>query len=69
MKTGTHPKYEEAEVICSCGNTFKTKSTKSVIKVESCAKCHPFYNGKHDVTGAKGSRAEAFMKKYGIESK
>jgi len=69
MKEGIHPKYEEAEVICSCGNTFKTRSTKAELKVESCSKCHPFYNGKQDMGGAKGSRAEAFMKKYGINKK
>ena len=69
MKADIHPKYEAAEVICSCGNKFNTKSTKKVIKVESCSKCHPFYNGKVDMTGSKGSRAEAFMKKYGINNK
>ena len=69
MKEGLHPEYVEAEVICACGNKFTTRSTKSVLKVDTCSKCHPFYNGKHDVTGAKGSRAEAFMKKYGIEAK
>ncbi len=69
MKAGIHPEYEEAEVICACGNTFKTRSTKKVLKVESCSQCHPFYKGKLDIGGAKGSRAEAFMKKYGIDKK
>ena len=69
MKEGIHPEYAEAEVKRACGNTFKTRSTKKELKVETCSKCHPFYNGKHDIGGAKGSRAEAFMKKYGIESK
>ena len=69
MKEGIHPNYQEAEVICSCGNKFTTRSTKSVLKVESCSQCHPFYNGKLDIGGSKGSRAEAFMKKDGIDKK
>ena len=28
MKADTHPKYIEAKVTCSCGNTFTTRSTK-----------------------------------------
>ena len=29
MKKNIHPNYVEATVTCACGNTFKTKSTKS----------------------------------------
>ena len=29
MKADIHPKYGEASVTCSCGNTFTTESTKS----------------------------------------
>lgn len=33
-------------VTCSCGNTFESRSTRGgLLKIEVCAKCHPFYTG------------------------
>lgn len=56
MKTGIHPTTHEVDVLCSCGNTFKTDSTISEdeIRVEICSKCHPFYTGEKRIlkTGA-----------------
>ncbi|MDQ1344415.1 MAG: large subunit ribosomal protein [Patescibacteria group bacterium] len=47
MKQKIHPAYGDVKVTCSCGNSFVTKSShKDEIKVESCAKCHPFYTGE-----------------------
>jgi large subunit ribosomal protein L31 len=47
MKKGIHPAFHDVKVICSCGNSFDSKSTLSEdIKVESCMKCHPFYTGE-----------------------
>jgi len=63
MKEGIHPKYEVCDVICACGNTFKTRSVKSVIKVDICSKCHPFYTGKNKIIDTEG-RVEKFKKKY-----
>ena len=40
MKKGIHPDYYEAEVICACGNRFKTGSTKKEIKVEAVSYTH-----------------------------
>ena len=54
MKQGIHPEYVECTVRCSCGNTFKTRSTKPEITVELCNECHPFY------TAEKAKRAEKF---------
>ncbi len=46
MKANIHPAYfPDAQVVCACGNTFTTGSTKQQIRVEICAKCHPFYTG------------------------
>ena len=45
MKDGIHPKYQDCQVTCGCGNTFKTRSTKPKIVVEVCSKCHPYYTG------------------------
>ena len=39
MKPDIHPTYETAQVRCSCGNTFTTRSTKSEIVVELCNEC------------------------------
>lgn len=47
MKPDIHPKYyPDARVICACGNTWTTGSTKKEIRVEICSKCHPFYSGE-----------------------
>lgn len=55
MKDNIHPKYyPEAEVRCSCGNHFKTGSTKELIEVEICSKCHPFYTGKEKLIDKAG---------------
>ena len=40
MKQGIHPDYQEATVTCSCGNTFKTRATKSELHIELCNQCH-----------------------------
>jgi large subunit ribosomal protein L31 len=45
MKTGIHPEYVEVEAHCACGNTFMTRSTKPNLRVDLCAKCHPFFSG------------------------
>ena len=52
MKEGIHPKYQECTVTCNCGNTFKTGSTKSELRVEVCSKCHPFYTGQQKAAQA-----------------
>lgn len=46
MKAAIHPTYyENAQVICVCGNRFTTGATKETIHVELCNNCHPFYTG------------------------
>ena len=64
MKADLHPKYEECAVTCNCGNSFMTRSTSDSIRVEVCAKCHPFYTGKQRAATARG-RIDKFNKKYG----
>ncbi len=70
MKKGIHPKYQKCAVNCGCGETFETRSTKEVIKVEICSKCHPFYTGKQKFVDTAG-RVEKFQKKYawGLKNK
>ncbi len=47
MKKSIHPTfYPDAQVICACGNTWTTGSTRKVIHTEVCSKCHPFFTGQ-----------------------
>lgn len=65
MKNAIHPDYTEIDVTCSCGNTFKTRSTKgSALNIEVCSECHPFYTGKQKIVDTAG-RVERFRQKYG----
>lgn len=66
MKKNIHPEYVEATVTCSCGNTFKTMSTKENIQVEVCSKCHPFYTGKQSFGNSKKGQVEKFNKRFGF---
>jgi len=67
MKDKIHPKYyTDAKVICACGNTFITGSTKQTMKVELCNKCHPFFTGQRRMLDATG-RVERFKKRYNLE--
>ena len=63
MKEGIHPKYVESTVTCACGYTFKTRSTKPVIKLEICSNCHPFFTGKQKLIDSAG-RVEKFQKRF-----
>jgi large subunit ribosomal protein L31 len=64
MKAGIHPAYNEANVICACGNTFKTRTThKGDIRVEICSSCHPFFTGRQKLIDTAG-RVDRFEKKY-----
>jgi len=66
MKKDIHPPYMEAKVICSCGNTFATGSTKPILKVELCSKCHPFFTGERRIVDTAG-RVERFKRRYKIK--
>ena len=62
MKPEIHPTYyKEAKVVCACGNTFTTGSTKPEIRVEICSNCHPFYTGAAKFVDTEG-RVERFQR-------
>ncbi len=63
MKADIHPDYVEATVVCSCGNTFTTRSTKPSLHVELCSECHPFYTGKQKLVDS-GGRVERYRQRY-----
>ncbi len=67
MKPKIHPQYyPNAQVICACGNTFTTGSTKPVLRVEVCSRCHPFFTGEQRIVDTAG-RVERFLRRYGRE--
>jgi large subunit ribosomal protein L31 len=67
MRPKIHPEYyTDAMVICSCGNTFTTGSTKKQLKVELCSKCHPFFTGEQKIVDTAG-RVERFKRRYKIK--
>ncbi len=67
MKPGIHPKYQEVEVRCACGNTFKTRSTKPDMHLDICSACHPFFTGRQKLIDTEG-RVERFTKRFGAQS-
>ena len=47
MKDSIHPTYyPDAQVVCACGNSWTTGSTRKMIRTEVCSKCHPFFTGQ-----------------------
>jgi large subunit ribosomal protein L31 len=63
MKTNIHPKYVESTIICACGNTWKTRSTKETVHLDICSRCHPFFTGEQRIVDTAG-RVERFRKRY-----
>ncbi|GGI13886.1 50S ribosomal protein L31 [Galliscardovia ingluviei] len=66
MKQGIHPEYVPTKVVCSCGNTFVTRSTMTsgVVSADVCSNCHPFYTGKQKILDT-GGRVARFERRYG----
>jgi len=63
MKKNIHPTYyPDAQVICSCGNTWTTGSTKKLIRTDVCSKCHPYFTGEQRIVDAEG-QVDRFYKK------
>jgi large subunit ribosomal protein L31 len=69
-KEDIHPKYEELLVTCSCGHSFKTRSTlgRKDLHLEICSACHPFYTGQQKTVNTSG-RVEKFQEKYKRKTK
>lgn len=66
MKSNIHPTYfDDAKIVCSCGNTFTTGATVAEVHVELCNKCHPFYTGQQKFVDT-ASRIDKFRKKLEV---
>ena len=64
MKPEIHPNYEESVIVCACGATYHTRSTRQKIKLGICAACHPFFTGEQKFVDTAG-RVDKFMRRYG----
>jgi large subunit ribosomal protein L31 len=63
MRQDIHPKYySDAQVVCACGNTWVTGSTKKSLRTDVCNKCHPFYTGEQRIVDTEG-QVDRFYKK------
>ena len=63
MKAKIHPEYKDVTVVCACGETFVTRSTRKELRLEICSKCHPFFTGKQKLIDTAG-RVERFTRRY-----
>lgn len=61
-KTGHPTYYPEAQVICACGNTWTTGSTRKTIRTDVCSSCHPFFTGEQRIVDTEG-QVDRFYKK------
>jgi large subunit ribosomal protein L31 len=63
MKQGIHPTYyPDAQVICACGNTWTTGSTRKMIRTDVCSACHPFFTGEQRIVDTAG-QVDRFMRR------
>jgi large subunit ribosomal protein L31 len=64
MKADIHPTYyTDAKVVCACGNTWITGSTKKEIHVEVCSNCHSFFTGEQQRIMDIEGQVDRFYKK------
>lgn len=66
MKEGIHPDYKQTTVRCACGAEYVTGSTKENLRVDICAKCHPFFTGKQKLVDT-GGRVDRFNKRFNLK--
>ena len=66
MKSDIHPEYfNESKIVCSCGTTYTTGSTKEMMRIELCCTCHPFYTGEQKIVDTEG-RVERLKRRYNL---
>jgi large subunit ribosomal protein L31 len=63
MKKTGHPKVFDTVITCStCGTQWPTTSTRDNLRVDVCAKCHPFYTGEQRIVDTAG-QVDRFMRR------
>ncbi len=63
MKSKIHPVLFPVNVACSCGNSFKTRSTRKEINPTLCSSCHPFFSGQQKYIDT-ASRIKKFKQRF-----
>ena len=68
-KADIHPQMNEVTFKCSCGASYSTLSSldtsdPSLLALEVCSNCHPFYTGKQKLVDTAG-RVDRFKRMYG----
>jgi len=67
MKSSGHPRYyPKARVICACGNTWETGSTKPELRTDVCSKCHPFFTGEAMRIVDRAGQVERFNRRIEV---
>lgn len=59
-----HPNYPPCNIVCACGASYATRSTRGDFTVDVCGACHPFYTGKQKLMDTAG-RVDRFRRKFG----
>lgn len=63
MRKDIHPNfYPNAVVICACGNTWTTGSTRKELRTDICSKCHPLFTGEQRIVDTEG-QVDRFYKR------
>jgi large subunit ribosomal protein L31 len=63
VKQGIHPNYNSDGIVCTtCGTRWMIGSTRTGLRVEICANCHPFYTGEQRIVDTAG-QVDRFMKR------
>jgi large subunit ribosomal protein L31 len=61
MKAKIHPQwFDQAKIMCACGQSFTTGATKPEIHVDICYQCHPLFTGEQKFVDVQG-RVEKFQ--------
>ncbi len=60
--------YFNMVISCACGATYAAGSIMEEIRIDICAKCHPFFTGESRILDAEG-RVDKFRKRYNLAAK
>ncbi len=63
MKKNIHPTVYTTTIVCAtCGAQWPTISTRNNLRVDVCAKCHPYYTGEQRIVDTAG-QVDRFMRR------
>lgn len=63
MNHAIQPDYVTCKIVCSCGNTFLTRSTQKDMRLDICGACHPYFTGRQKFVDTAG-RIQRFQEKF-----